>query len=91
MLWRMQSELIVFSHTGLTVRAVSRGDAWQGQIVNAVGEVQDEFSYTREAFPGAVIGALRFKELDFGVRLAARLWLLTEASFAPGIVDGFCG
>lgn len=74
----MHSDPIVFSHTGLTVRAALHGDAWQGQIVDAHGEVQDEFSYTREAFPGAVIGALRFRELDFAVRLAARLWLYTD-------------
>lgn len=88
MLGGMQSEPIVFSHTGLLVRAAPRehGDAWQGQIVDAKGEVQDEFSYTREAFPGAVIGALRFKELDFTVRLAARLWLYTGelAGAVPG-------
>lgn len=78
MLSRMCSEPIVFSHTGLTVRAALRGEAWRGQIVDARGEVQDEFSYTREAFPGAVIGALRFRDLDFAVRLAARLWLYTD-------------
>lgn len=74
----MESEPIVFDHTGLTVRAALRDGAWQGQIVDARGEVQDEFAYTREAFPGAVIGAFRFKELDFTVRLAARLWLYTD-------------
>ncbi len=78
MLWAMQSEGIVFNLTGLLVRAAPCGDAWQGQIVDAHGAVQDEFSYTREAFPGAVIGALRFTELDFAVRLAARLWLYTD-------------
>jgi hypothetical protein len=78
----MQTELIVFHHTGLTVRAARRDEAWQGQIIDALGEVQDEFSYTRESFPGAVIGALRFRELDFAVRLAPRLWLLTESSLS---------
>jgi hypothetical protein len=29
-----------------------------------------------------VIGALRFRELDFAVRLAPRLWLLTESSLS---------
>lgn len=78
MLLRMQSPAIVFQHTGLLVRAAPRGEAWQGEIVDAQGQVQDEFSYTREEFPGAVIGALRFTELDFAVRLAARLWLYTD-------------
>lgn len=73
----MESEPIVFEHTGLTVRAAARGDTWQGEIIGAGGEVEDVFAYTRDAFPGAVIGALRFKELDFAVRLAARLWLHT--------------
>lgn len=78
MLNGMQGSAIVFNHTGLTVRAARRGEAWQGQLLDERGQVQDEFSYTREAFPGAVIGALRFTDLEFAVRLAARLWLLTD-------------
>jgi hypothetical protein len=73
----MECEPIVFEHTGLTVRAAACGDTWQGEIIGAGGEVEDVFAYTRDAFPGAVIGALRFKDLDFTVRLAARLWLHT--------------
>jgi|EndMetStandDraft_4_1072995.scaffolds.fasta_scaffold1401192_1 hypothetical protein len=78
MLTGMQSPAIIFNHTGLTVRAAPRGDVWQGQLLDERGEVQDEFSYTREAFPGAVIGALRFTDLKFAIRLAARMWLHTE-------------
>jgi hypothetical protein len=74
----MQSAGIVFQHTGLTVRATPSGDSWRGQLLDEHGAVKDEFSYTREAFPGAVIGALRFTDLQFAVRLAARMWLHTE-------------
>lgn len=74
----MQSAAIVFQHTGLTVRASPHGDSWRGQLVDELGTVKDEFSYTRDGFPGAVIGALRFTDLEFAVRLAARMWLHTE-------------
>ncbi len=78
MLLDMQSPAIVFTHTGLTVHAAPRGQAWQGQLLNERGEVEDEFAYTRDEFPGAVIGALRFTDLAFAVRLAARMWLHTD-------------
>jgi hypothetical protein len=78
MLSAMQCPAIVFTHTGLTVRATARGSTWQGQLLNEQGEVQDEFAYTREAFPGAIIGALRFTDLRFAVQLAARMWLHTD-------------
>lgn len=74
----MHSAPIVFQHTGLTVRATPRGEGWRGELLDENGDVKDEFSYTREAFPGAVIGALRFTDLQFAVRLAARMWLHTE-------------
>lgn len=73
----MQSAAIVFQHTGLTVRATPWGEGWQGELLDEHGQVTDEFSYTREGFPGAVIGALRFTDLQFAVRLAARMWLHT--------------
>jgi hypothetical protein len=78
MLRGMQRPAIVFSHTGLTVHATPHGELWQGQLFDARGQLQDAFAYTREAFPGAVIGALRFSELGFATALAARMWLHTS-------------
>ena len=78
MLCGMKRPVIVFSHTGLTVHAEPSGEVWQGELLNERGEVQDSFAYTREAFPGAVIGALRFSALGFAPTLAARMWLYTD-------------
>ena len=78
MLTRMESSAVVFNHTGFTVRAMPCGEAWRGQLLDQNGRVQDEFAYTREAFPGAVIGALTFTDLEFTVRLAASMWLHTD-------------
>ena len=48
----MHSAPIVFQHTGLTVRATPSGESWRGELLDEHGDVKDEFSYTREAFPG---------------------------------------
>jgi hypothetical protein len=74
----MQRPAIVFQHTGLTVQATPNGELWQGELLDELGQVQDAFAYTREAFPGAVIGALRFTQLGFATELAARMWLHTH-------------
>jgi hypothetical protein len=74
----MKRPAIVFSLTGLTVHAEPSGELWQGELLNERGEVEDSFAYTREAFPGAVIGALRFSALAFATTLAARMWLHTD-------------
>lgn len=74
----MSKRAVVFSETGLLVRAACHGEIWRGQLLNDRGEVEDEFAYTRESFPGAVIGALRVRDIAFGPRLARRLWLHTE-------------
>jgi hypothetical protein len=73
----MQRPAIAFVHTGLTVRARLQGDHWRGELLNSRGEVEDVFAYTRDAFPGAVIGALRVSDVSFAPRLAARMWLHT--------------
>jgi hypothetical protein len=78
----MQNKAVVFSHTGLTVHAESHGELWQGRLLDEHGAVQDSFAYTRETFPGAVIGALRFRALGFATTLAARMWLYTGDSEA---------
>jgi hypothetical protein len=78
----MKRPAIVFTHTGLTVHAAQNGDHWQGELLDARGEVQDVFAYTREAFPGAVIGALRVRDVAFGPQLASRMWLHTELATA---------
>lgn len=75
----MKSSTIVFSHTGFTVRAEPRGEHWQGELLDERGEVRDSFAYTRESFPGAIIGALRCGALGFATALAARMWLHTSA------------
>jgi len=79
MLERMKQPAIVFSHTGLTVHAEPRGDSWQGELLDEQGQVKDSFAYTREGFPGAVIGALRVGALGFATSLAPRMWLYTES------------
>lgn len=75
---RMSKRAVVFNETGLLVRAACHGEIWRGELLNDRGEVEDEFAYTRESFPGAVIGALRVRDIAFGPRLARRLWLHTE-------------
>jgi len=80
MLKRMERPAIVFSHTGLTVHAAPLGELWQGELLDERGELKDSFAYTREAFPGAVIGALRCGALGFATSLAARMWLHTAGS-----------
>lgn len=74
---RMSEQAVVFTHEGVTVRAAQHGDSWRGELLNERGEVRDSFTYTRDGFPGAVIGALCFTGLGFAPQLAARLWLHT--------------
>ena len=78
MLGRMQSPALVFKHTGFTVHAAPDGNGWSGEILSPGGQVQDQFAYTRDAFPGAVIGALGFTDLGFAGPLALRKWLHTD-------------
>ena len=73
----MKRPAIVFTHTGLTVHAVEQGEHWQGELLNAEGKVEDVFAYTRDDFPGAVIGALRVSDVAFAPQLAARMWIHT--------------
>ncbi len=68
---------IVFSHMGLTVHAEPQGELWRGELLDEQGVVKDSFFYTREVFPGAVIGALCFGALGFATSLSARMWLHT--------------
>lgn len=79
----MRKPAIKFTHTGLTVHAAPRSDHWEGELLNQAGEVQDVFAYTRDAFPGAVIGAFRVSDVAFAPRLAARLWLYTMEGTDP--------
>jgi hypothetical protein len=74
----MKRPAIVFTHTGLTVHAARNGEHWRGELLDERGQVQDVFAYTREAFPGAVIGALRVRDVAFVPQLAPRMWLHTE-------------
>ncbi|HYQ15638.1 MAG TPA: hypothetical protein VEQ58_07770 [Polyangiaceae bacterium] len=74
----MKRPAIVFKHTNLTVHAAPHGELWQGELLDERGELTDAFAYTREAFPGAVIGALSCAELGFAQALAARMWLHTN-------------
>jgi hypothetical protein len=80
----MQSPDVVFIHTGLTVHAAAVDEQerrhFRGELLDQDGTLQDAFAYTREAYPGAVIGALKFTDLSFAVALAARMWLHTEAA-----------
>ena len=78
MLRAMQSPAIVFTHTGFTVHAAPHGEGWHGELLGPGGQVQDQFAYTRDAFPGAIIGALRCTDLSFAVQLALRMWLHTD-------------
>ena len=78
----MKKPTIAFVHTGLTVHAAPCGEAWCGEILDEQGDVLDVFAYTREEFPGALIGALTFAEVSFAVSLAARLWLHTGDELA---------
>jgi hypothetical protein len=73
----MKRPAIVFSHTEFTVHAELSGELWRGELLDERGEVRDSFAYTRETFPGAVIGALRVRALSFATSLAARMWLYT--------------
>jgi hypothetical protein len=73
----MKRPAIVFTHTGFTVHAARHGDHWQGELLDARGEVTDVFAYTREVFPGAVIGALLVRDVAFVPQLASRMWLHT--------------
>ncbi|HYP91532.1 MAG TPA: hypothetical protein VEQ59_25365 [Polyangiaceae bacterium] len=74
----MKRPAIIFTHTNFTVHAARHGELWQGELLNERGELTDAFAYTREAFPGAVIGALTCAELGFAPALAARMWLHTN-------------
>ena len=82
MLAGMRNPAIVFKHTGFTVHAAPAagewGGAWRGEILTERGEVHDGFSYTRDYFPGAVIGALRVRDIAFAPKLAARMWVHTQ-------------
>jgi len=80
MLLGMNNPAIVFKHTGFTVHAApaAAGGEWRGEILTEQGEVHDGFSYTRERFPGAVIGALRVADIAFAPKLAERMWVHTD-------------
>ena len=78
MLVGMQNPAIVFKHTGFTVHAAPTGEEWRGEVLTEQGDVHDGFSYTRECFPGAVIGAMRVRDIAFATKLAARMWLHTH-------------
>ena len=78
MLLAMRDPAGVFKYTGFTVHAAPSGGEWRGEILNDAGEVQDGFSYTRDGFPGAVIGALRVRDIAFAPQLAARMWVYTD-------------
>lgn len=77
----MRNPAVVFRQTGFTVhagRAAGVGGEWQGEILDERGQLHDGFSYLREGFPGAVIGALRVGDIAFATKLAARMWLYTD-------------
>ncbi len=74
----MRDPAIVFKQTGFTVHATACGSDWRGEILNDAGEVHDGFSYIREGFPGAVVGALRVADIAFAPQLAARMWVYTD-------------
>jgi len=78
MLLGMEKPAIVFRHASFTVHAAPTGGEWRGEILTEQGELHDGFSYTRERFPGAVIGALRVRDIAFASRLAERMWLHTD-------------
>ena len=77
MLFGMRDPAIVFEATGFTVHAAPDGAEWRGELIDSTGELHDGFSYTRDGFPGAVIGALRVADIAFAPKLAARMWLHT--------------
>ena len=77
----MRTPAVVFQHTGLTVRASRESSEeleWRGELLNEQGSVEDVFAYTRERFPGAIIGALRVPDVAFATQLAARMWVFTD-------------
>ncbi|HEX2876383.1 MAG TPA: hypothetical protein VHP33_34255 [Polyangiaceae bacterium] len=74
----MRDPAIVFKQTGFTVHATQSGSEWRGELLNERGEVHDGFSYIREGFPGAVVGALRVSDIAFAPQLAARMWVYTD-------------
>jgi hypothetical protein len=80
----MRNPAVVFKQTGFTVHAGRAGEAgekhaeWRGEILDERGQLHDGFSYVREGFPGAVIGALRVGDIAFATKLAARMWLHTS-------------
>ena len=74
----MRDPAIVFEETGFTVHAAPNGSEWRGELIDAAGDVHDGFSYLRDGFPGAVIGALRVRDIAFAPKLAARMWLHTH-------------
>jgi hypothetical protein len=74
----MRNPTVVFKETGFTVHAAPAGEEWRGEILTEQGELHDGFSYTRECFPGAVIGALRVRDIAFAPKLAARMWVHTH-------------
>ena len=78
MLFGMRDPVVVFRHTGFTVHAAPSGGEWRGEILDDAGELHDGFSYTRDGFPGAVIGALRVRDIAFAPQLAARMWVHTD-------------
>ena len=82
MLLGMRDPAVVFKYTGFTVHAAPSRDErrgeWRGEILDEAGELHDGFSYTRDGFPGAVIGALRVRDIAFAPQLAARMWVHTD-------------
>jgi hypothetical protein len=74
----MRRPRVVFTHTGLTVHAAPQGEHWRGELLDGQGQLKDVFAYTRDAFPGAIIGALRVRDVAFAPQLAYRMWLYTE-------------
>ena len=80
----MQTPEIVFTHTGLTVHAAPSAEGWRGELLDRGGHARDAFVYTREHFPGAIIGALSVPDLSFAVELALRMWLHTAPTSTPG-------
>jgi hypothetical protein len=77
----MRNPAVVFRHTGFTVhagRAAGTEAEWRGEILDERGKLHDGFSYVRDGFPGAVIGALQVRDIAFATKLAARMWLHTS-------------
>ena len=78
MLFSMRDPAIVFEETGFTIHAAPDGAEWRGELIDSAGKLHDAFWYTRDGFPGAVIGALRVADIAFAPKLAARMWLHTD-------------